>query len=57
MNLQSIAFSNIIGVDYCCIITKISKNEAINLLQKAELNKRVEHYKIKKKIMFKYKNG
>ena len=56
MNLRSIAHSNINDVDYCCIITEISKNEAINLLQKAELNKIVENDQIKKN-MFKYKDG
>ena len=56
MNLRSIAISNINDVDYCCIITEISKNEAINLLQKAELNKIVENDQIKKN-MFKYKDG
>ena len=49
MNLRSIAISNINVIDYCCSITEISKNEAINLLQKAELNKIVENYQIKKK--------
>ena len=56
MNLRSIAISNINDVDYWCIITEISKNEAINLLQKAELNKIVENDQIKKN-MFKYKDG
>ena len=46
MNLSDIAILNIHGVDYCCIITGISKNEAVILLQKADLNKKVEHYKI-----------
>ena len=31
MNLSSIALLNIKGSDYCCIISGISKNEAINL--------------------------
>ena len=33
MNLNDIAILNIIGYDYCCIITRISKSEAIKLLQ------------------------
>ena len=31
MNLNDIAISNIKGSDYCCIISRISKSEAINL--------------------------
>ena len=31
-NPQRIAILNIKGSDYCCIISLISKNEAINLL-------------------------
>ena len=37
MNLRDIAILNIIGFAYCCIISLISKNEVINLLQKAHL--------------------
>ena len=51
MNLSHIAILNIKGSDYRCIISLISKNEAINLLQNADLTKKVEHYKAKK-----YKN-
>ena len=40
MNLSDIAILDINGADYCCIITRISKNEAANLLPKADLNKR-----------------
>ena len=32
INLSDIAILNIKGADYCCIISLISKNEAINLL-------------------------
>ena len=45
MNLSNIAILKIYGVGYRCIITIISKCEAVNLLQKADLNKNVEHYK------------
>ena len=45
MNVSKIAILNIQGNDYCCIINQISKIEAINLLQKADLNKKVELYK------------
>ena len=37
MSLSDIAIVNIKGSDYCCIISLISKNEAINLMQNADL--------------------
>ena len=37
VNLRGIAILNIKGSDYCCIISLISKNEAISLLQNADL--------------------
>ena len=37
MNLNDIATLNIKGVDYCCIFSGISKNEAINLMRNANL--------------------
>ena len=37
MNLCDIAILNMNGADYCCIINKISKNEAINLLKNVDL--------------------
>ena len=37
MNLIDIATLNIKGSDYRCIISLISKNEAINLMQNADL--------------------
>ena len=37
INLCNIAILNIKGSDYCSIISLISKNEAINLLQNADL--------------------
>ena len=36
VSLSDIAILNIEGSDYRCIISLISKNEAINLLQNAE---------------------
>ena len=33
MNLNDIAILNIESGDYCCIISRISKSEAINLMQ------------------------
>ena len=40
MNLSNIAILNIKGSDYCCIISLISKNEAINLMQNADLTEK-----------------
>ena len=57
INLNDIAILNIKGCDYCYIISIISKNEAINLLQNADLTEKsgawqnikvyikAEHYK------------
>ena len=40
MNLSDIAILNIKGSDYHCIISGISKNKAIKLVQSANLTKR-----------------
>ena len=40
MNLSNIAILNIEVSDYRCIISLISKNEAINLLQNADLTEK-----------------
>ena len=40
INLRDIAFSNIKGSDYCCIISLISKNEAIIFMKNADLTKK-----------------
>ena len=37
MKLSDIAILNIKGSDYCFIISGISKNEAINLMQNTDL--------------------
>ena len=42
MNLNDIAILNIHSADYRCIISGISKSEAVNLLQNIDL---IEHYK------------
>ena len=39
MNPTNIPILNIKGFDYCCIISGISKNEAINVMQNADLTK------------------
>ena len=40
MNLSDIAILHIKGSDYCCIISGISKSEAINLMQNTDLTKK-----------------
>ena len=58
MNLINTAILKNHGVDYHCIITKISKTKAINLLQKADLNKKSGTLNIikHKKNIFTHKN-
>ena len=40
MNLSNIAILNIKSSDYCCIISEIRKNEAINLVKNIDLTKK-----------------
>ena len=40
MNLSDIAILNIKGSDYRCVIRLISKNEAVNLMQNADLTEK-----------------
>ena len=42
MNLSDIAFLNIKCSDYHCIISLISKDEAINLVENADLTEKSE---------------
>ena len=42
MNLSDIAILNIKSADYCCIISGITKNEAISLMENADLTKKSE---------------
>ena len=49
MNLSDIDILNIKGSDYRCIISRISKNEAINLMQNVDLTE-------KKQNIIKHKN-
>ena len=42
VNLSDSVILNIKGSHYCCIISLISKNEAINLLQNVDLTKKSE---------------
>ena len=63
INLSDIAILNIKGSDCRCIISLINKNEAINLMQNADLTEKIEQNIIKqniikhKKFIFIYKNG
>ena len=46
MNLSDIVILSIKGADYCCIISRITESEAINLMQKISIwPKKAEHYK------------
>ena len=45
INPSDSAILTINGSNYCCNINWISKSEAVNLLQRAYLTKKVEHYK------------
>ena len=40
LNLSDIAILNIHGTDYCCIISEISKSDAINLMQNINLTEK-----------------
>ena len=40
MNLNDIIFMKICGLDYHCIMNKISKSEVLTILQNADLSKK-----------------
>ena len=42
INLSDIAILNIHSADYCCIISKFSKREAVNLMQNIDLTEKNE---------------
>ena len=44
INLSDTTILNIKGSNYRCIISLFSKNEAINLLKKADLIEKMEHH-------------
>ena len=56
INLSDIAILYIKGFDYCCIISLISKNEAINIMQNSDLSEKSGIMK-HKRLIFMYKNG
>ena len=39
-NLSNIAILNLLSADYCCIIRRISKSVAINMMQNIDLTKK-----------------
>ena len=45
MNLSDITVLNIKCSYYCCTISLIRKNETTNLMQNADLSKKVKHHK------------
>ena len=47
VDLSDIVILSIKGADYCCIISGISKDEAINSMRNADLTEKTEHYKTK----------
>ena len=57
INLSDIAISNIKGCDHRCIISLISKSEAINLMQNADLTEKKWSIIKHEKFVFVYKNG
>ena len=40
MNLSDIAILIIKSADYCCVVSRISKIETINLIENADLSKK-----------------
>ena len=48
INPKNNTFLNIGSVDYRCIINGISKSQAVDLLQKTHLSKKVENYNTEK---------
>ena len=46
MSLSGTAILNIKGSNYCCFIGLISKNEAINVMQNADLAKTFNYQKL-----------
>ena len=46
MSLSGTAILNIKGSNYCCFIGLISENEAINVMQNADLDKTFNYQKL-----------
>ena len=45
MNLNNVATPNTHHIHWHCVIDRINKNEAVNLLHKTDLNEKMEHFK------------
>ena len=45
MNFSDIAILNINGSNYHCVISLVSKNETINLMENTDLTEKAERYK------------
>ena len=56
MNISNVVILNIKGADYGCIVDRISKSEAINVMQNINLTKKKQNI-IKYKFIITYKNG
>lgn len=54
---NSVAISNIHGVDKHCIINVISKSEAVNSLKNTDLIKKVDIIKSKASVTYLYSSG
>ena len=52
LNVSDVAILNVKDSDYCCIISLISKNEAINLIKNDDLTEKTKHYKTKNQEQF-----
>ena len=57
MKPSDTAILNIKGSDYRCIISSVSKNEAVNFLQNADLTDLTRNITKHKQFIFIYKNG
>ena len=54
MNFRNIGILNIKSADYCCIISGIKTNEALNLIQNADLR---ENWNIIEQKIIRNRNG
>ena len=57
INLSNMVILNIKDSDFRCVISLISKNEAIELMENADLTEKSRALKNVKKIIFIWKNG
>ena len=57
MNYSNVAILNIKSSDYHCIISLISKSEAINLIQNVDLTKKKVHIIKHKNLLLRIKMG